>query len=116
MANVERVLKAVVSEGIRCPHCNCGYCPVRHTMPAREITFRGKKHIIIRRKRICQHCNVPFTTVETPESEELLGLPAIVESFTEQLEALKEANPGQSGMLSSPKKNPPQVKNPYLEE
>src|SRR5688572_5551446 len=112
------VLERTVKEGIRCPHCNCGYCPVRHT-EIREITFRGKKLVMVRRKRVCQHCNVPFTTVETPESEDVLGLPAIVESFTEQLEAIKEANPGRTGLLlpdktrSSPKKTPPPVKNPY---
>ena len=116
MASVDKLLKSVVAEGIRCPHCNCGYCPVRHT-EIRTIKFQGKEHTVVRRKRVCQHCNLPFTTVETPESEDVLGIPAIISSFEEQLETLKEQS-GRSGILqpkSSPKKKPPPVKNPYLD-
>lgn len=61
---------------IRCPHCNCAHCPVRHT-EHREISINGQTRRITRRHRVCRHCQCPFTTVETYESDDQLGLPDI---------------------------------------
>ena len=87
------------SEGkdIRCPHCNCAHCPVRHT-EKREVRFGGQVRVITRSKRVCRHCQCPFTTVETYENEDEIGKPDM----------------GDDGMGPSPPKKTPPPKNPYL--
>jgi len=61
-------------ESIRCPVCWCRYCPVVNTYP-RQVIFRGKAKTIIRRRRVCRHCGLPFYTIETYEAEASPGLP-----------------------------------------
>lgn len=64
------------NSSVECPHCGCKYCPVRHTIH-RDIRWKGKTISTTRRYRICNHCKVPFTTVEHLEDENNIGFPAV---------------------------------------
>lgn len=40
-----------------------------------SIIHLGKRKTVLRRRRVCRHCQLPFTTVETYEDEETIGHP-----------------------------------------
>lgn len=60
---------------MRCPHCNCGHHHVSHTWKL-EVSWQGHPRTIIRRRRVCRHCKLPFTTVEHLEAEDQPGAPS----------------------------------------
>lgn len=64
------------NQSVECPHCGSHYCPVRHT-EHKLVTWSGKSWSVTRRHRVCQHCQVPFVTVETLEDEDHMGFPLI---------------------------------------
>jgi hypothetical protein len=72
---------------VECPNCGCKHGPVRNTFE-REITFKGVTKVITRRVRVCAHCKLPYTTVETLEDEDNIGHPA-PEYFKPGKEVLK---------------------------
>jgi hypothetical protein len=57
--------------GFQCPSCGCRHHSVTNTWQ-REVRLKGKLKTIIRRRRVCRHCSLPFTTIETHE-EDLTG-------------------------------------------
>jgi transcriptional regulator NrdR family protein len=56
---------------VTCLQCGCHHCPVTHSTEY-EYTFRGKKHTMMRRRRVCRHCGRVFYTKEAPEEPEEL--------------------------------------------
>jgi len=80
------------SDGIRCPHCGCRHNKVRH-VEHREISWGGTKRTVTRRKRICMHCNVPYTTVETYESEDKIGQPELPPEYPPENKPKPRRNP-----------------------
>lgn len=60
---------------LECPNCGCRVGnKITHSVP-REITWRGVKRTTIRRRRVCRHCGLPWTTVEHIEDENNPGFP-----------------------------------------
>lgn len=57
-------------EGIRCRSCGCGHCPVVNTYK-RQINWNGKVRVIIRRRRVCRNCKLPFFTNEDVEEDDV---------------------------------------------
>ncbi len=54
-----------MSSGISCPDCGCKHSYVRNTV---KLNWRGKE--IIRRYRVCRHCNYSYSTKEQISEEE----------------------------------------------
>lgn len=48
------------NQGIRCPRCNCGHCPVEYTRQHTRQTVRCRK---------CRYCGHRFITTETSFSK-----------------------------------------------
>ena len=65
--------KEPTKESICCRRCGCGQSRVTHSWP-RVIrwTWQGLKRekTIIKRRRVCRYCGLPFTTIETYEAED----------------------------------------------
>jgi hypothetical protein len=57
-----------MDEPRRCEGCNCATSKVTHT--EKRVNFwRGKKTMIVRRRRVCRFCGLSFFTVEHREEE-----------------------------------------------
>lgn len=59
---------------IECRFCGSRLSKVTNTWQI-EAKFRGKCKTIIKRRRECLHCRLPFTTIETYESEDIPNHP-----------------------------------------
>ena len=65
------------SDGFRCRHCNSCLSRVCNTY-IYKVTYYGQTKTLIKRRRICIHCKLPFTTIETMEDEGNPGNPEII--------------------------------------
>jgi hypothetical protein len=59
---------------IECRDCGCKMSTVTNTW-TKDVKYHGKKRTIVRRRRVCTHCGLPFVTVETYEDDENPGMP-----------------------------------------
>jgi hypothetical protein len=64
------------TENIGCRACGSRLSKVVNTW-ARPVTWHGVSRTIVKRRRICAHCGLPFNTIETYEDEELADLPDV---------------------------------------
>jgi hypothetical protein len=64
-------------EGFRCRFCHSRISTVSKTETF-TITYYGQQKTLIKRRRVCFHCGIPFTTIETVEDEENPGNPELV--------------------------------------
>lgn len=69
-----------IGRSIECRFCGCRMNEVTHTWVF-DVTYHGKKRTIIKRRRVCRHCKLPYTTIETYEDEENSKLPEDVLPF-----------------------------------
>jgi len=64
----------MTKQGTGCRHCGCRMSNVTNTYEhvVRTIGPDGKSREVpmIRRRRVCRHCQLPYTTVERVEEEE----------------------------------------------
>lgn len=58
------------SQSLECRQCGCRLSTVTDTR-IHEIKVYGRMKTLIRRRRVCHYCKLPFTTIETYESEDL---------------------------------------------
>lgn len=65
------------SEGFRCRHCHSRISKVTDTRTF-TVTYYGQTKTLVKRRRICFHCKLPFTTIETMEDEANPGNPEII--------------------------------------
>jgi transcriptional regulator NrdR family protein len=56
---------------VRCPSCNCGHCPAVKTMES-IVRFRGRRKKMVRRRRVCRHCEHAFYSREFIEDDDEL--------------------------------------------
>ena len=75
----------------RCRYCYCKMCDVIKTVNT-VVKFSGVERIIVKRTRRCRHCGLPFTTIETYESEDKTNTP--------------ETGPVEAEQPTTAKKNP----------
>lgn len=54
--------------GFRCSNCHSRFHKVTNTWQ-HSVKWRGRVKTIIRRRRVCEHCGLPFTTIETHEED-----------------------------------------------
>jgi len=92
---------------MECKNCGCLMNKVTHTRQIQFRTHTGRIKIIIRRRRVCRHCQLPFITVEYPEDEDNRNHP-------EEPEALPPIDPAgnPSGKSVAPDHKPPE--NPFV--
>jgi hypothetical protein len=62
------------AEAIQCRYCECKISKVEETRIF-ETSFRGKDRTVVRRYRKCHNCGLRFTTIETYEAEDKIGVP-----------------------------------------
>jgi len=65
--------------GVQCRACGCKRLKTTNTWE-REVIWLGVKRRYIRRRRVCQHCGKPFTTVEHEELDGNTGVPDVPSS------------------------------------
>lgn len=85
--------------GFRCSNCHSRFHKVTNTWQ-HSVKWQGRVKTIIRRRRVCEHCGLPFTTIETHEED--------VEPLMEKLPRKKPTIPKES----SPKEDEP--RNPFI--
>lgn len=109
-------------DGFRCKHCYSPISKITNTW-TNTVTYYGVTKTYIKRRRVCIHCGLPFTTIETIEDETNPNNPEIVTppplSPPTEPSAFIKPNKNQSAANTSPKKTPPRRKrkkgkNPYL--
>ena len=83
-----------------CRNCGCKMNKVTHTTE-HTIKWKGGTKTVVRRRRICRHCNLPFTTVETHEHEDKIGIPDMVPEETIQASETPDITPTPPTMSDS---------------
>lgn len=62
-------------EGIACRGCGCAVGnKVTHSWK-RFVQWGGNSKTIVRRRRVCRHCGLAFTTIETHEDPQEIDKP-----------------------------------------
>ena len=74
--------------GIACPKCECAVGNRVSHVWQRKTRWQGKEKTVTRRRKICRNCGLPFTTIETTEDPDRIGMPG-------GFRAGKRKNPGQ---------------------
>jgi hypothetical protein len=97
------------TETLECRHCGCKQSTVTHTRVI-ETSWRGRRFVSIRRRRICRFCKLPYTTVESYEEENEIGIPEIPaepKAYCPPPTPIPEKPSRRVAASSPPKKNPP---------
>lgn len=90
--------------GVQCRWCGCKDCRVTHTQK-KTITRKGKSSELVRRRRVCRYCGVPFFTVEyyeDPDEGEVSSTPTTNSTPITTTPAINLAPVEYNPFLSSP--------------